>query len=455
MRTLTRALDQMQCAFAALREKYHARDNLRQEREFLPAALEIQATPPSPIGRAILWSILLFTGTAVAWASLGRIDIVAIAPGKLIPAGYSKVIQPLETATVQAIQVQDGQRVEAGQTLIELDSRITEADLKRLQEEQRRAEAEHQRLQRLARWSEQQQQPPPEDSDDLLRARIQEQRARLHALQSERGKIEAERDAIRKQVEKLKAILPIVSRRAQGLEQLSEQKMAAESQYLELEQQRLETQHDLYAQEQKVEELERSVQEVEARIEHAQKAFRKQTLEQLQEAEAKLNAANQELQKADTRHRAMTLTAPVAGRAQQLAVHSTGAVVTPAQALMVIVPGQRQLEVEAQLLNKDIGFVREGQPAEIKIDAFNFTRYGVIPAQVTGISDDAVPDEKQGWVYKVRIAPERTHIDIKGKKVELTPGMTVTAEIKTGDRRIIEYFLSPLLKGLDESVGER
>ncbi|OGT88686.1 MAG: hypothetical protein A2286_08720 [Gammaproteobacteria bacterium RIFOXYA12_FULL_61_12] len=280
--------------------------------------------------------ILLFSGTAVAWASLGHLDILAVATGKLIPAGYSKVTQ-----------------------------------------------------------------------------------------------------------------------RAQGLQRLNATKMVAEQQYLESEQQRLETGHDLRALEKKAEELQKGIQQVEARIDHEQKDFRRQTLEQRQEAERRLNAARQERQKADTRHRAMTLTAPVAGRVQQLAVHSIGAVVTPAQALLVIVPEQRQLEVEALLLNKDIGFVQEGQPAEVKVEAFNFTRYGVIPAQVTGISGDAVQDEKLGWVYKARIALERTHIDIEGKKVELSPGMTVTAEIKTGERRIIEYFLSPLLKGLDESVRER
>ena len=425
------------------------------EREFLPAALEIKESPPSPIGRAIIWLILLFFTSAAVWASIGKIDIVAVAPGKIIPAGHSKVIQPLETAAVKAIQVQDGQKVEQGQILIELDTRITDADVKRLEQEQIKAEAEYKRLQQLAQWCEQQDQQLPENADPLLIARIQEQLASLQALKSEKQKIEAEHGSTQKQVEKLQAILPIVEKRARNLEQLMEQKMAAEQQYLETEQQRLETQHDLYALEKKAEELKQSVHEVEARIEHARKSFRKQTLEQLQEAERVHNTTNQEHQKAVARHRQMTLTAPVAGRVQQLAVHTVGAVVTPAQALMTIVPEQRKLEVEALLLNKDIGFVREGQKAEIKVDAFNFTKYGIIPAEISDISDDAVQDENLGWAYKLKVAMEKSHLNVKGKDVELSPGMTVTAEIKTGDRRIIEYVLSPLLRGLSESARER
>ena len=122
---------------------------------------------------------------------------------------------------------------------------------------------------------------------------------------------------------------------------------------------------------------------------------------------------------------------------------------------MVIVPEQRDLEVEALLLNKDIGFVHERQPAEVKIDAFNFTQYGVIPAQIIDISDDAVQDDVLGWTYKLKVALEQSSINVDGKEVELTPGMTVTAEVKTGERRIIEYFLSPLLRGLDEGIRER
>lgn len=437
------------------RSRLGPRHQSGDETEFLPAALEVRDTPASPHGRAIVWLIVLFFTSAVVWATVGRIDIVAVAPGKIIPAGHSKVIQSLETAAVVAIHVQDGDPVEAGQLLLELDASLTVADVHRLKQEEVEARRERQRLQQLAEWAAQPSPTPISSSDTLLAARINEHVAQIHALDTERQKLVAERGSTAAQLDKLKVVLPIVAKRADSLKRLLDKQMAAEQQYLEIEQQRLETQHDLYALEKKVEELDKGVLEAAAHIAHAQTAFRKQTLEQIEEAERRLHTAVQELTKAEVRHRRMTLRAPVSGVIQQLSVHTIGAVVTPAQILMVIVPETRRLEVEALLLNKDIGFVYEGQEVEVKVDAFNFTKYGVIPARVGNISDDAIQDEKLGWVYKLKIALERSHLHVDNKNVALAPGMTVITEVKTGNRRIVEYFLAPLLRGIDESITER
>jgi len=130
-------------------------------------------------------------------------------------------------------------------------------------------------------------------------------------------------------------------------------------------------------------------------------------------------------------------------------------VVTLAQALMVIVPEQSQMEVEAKILNKDIGFVHEGQIAEVKIDTFNFTKYGLIEAEIASISDDAIQDENLGLVYNARFKLSKEQLQVDGRLVNISPGMSVTAEVKTGKRRLIEYFLSPLLRYKQESLGER
>ena len=149
------------------------------------------------------------------------------------------------------------------------------------------------------------------------------------------------------------------------------------------------------------------------------------------------------------------MTAPVTGTVQELKIHTVGAVVTPAEVLMTIVPAQAAIEVEAMLQNKDIGFVDDGQAAEVKVDAFNFTKYGLIAAKLVNISNDAVEDQQLGWVFKLRLELEQEDIAVEGKSVKLIPGMAVTAEIKTGKRRLIEYFLSPLLRYQQESVRER
>ena len=162
-----------------------------------------------------------------------------------------------------------------------------------------------------------------------------------------------------------------------------------------------------------------------------------------------------ELSRTDKRQRLTRLTAPVAGTVQQLAIHTRGGIVTPAQPLLTIVPDDYAAEVEAVLENKDVGFVKQGQIAEIKVETFPFTRYGTIPAEVVFVSNDAVQDEVRGLVFPVRLKLERSSLQVDERTVNLTPGMAITAEIKTGSRRVIEYFLSPVLTTIDESLQER
>lgn len=151
----------------------------------------------------------------------------------------------------------------------------------------------------------------------------------------------------------------------------------------------------------------------------------------------------------------MTLTAPVDGTVQQLAVHTVGGVVTPAQPLMMIVPKDNMIEVEAYVENKDIGFVNPGQAAVVKIETFPLTKYGTIEAKVTHVSNDAVNDEKRGLIFPARVNLARSTIQVENKTVNLSPGMAVTVEVKIAQRRVVEYFLSPLMQYKDESLRER
>ncbi len=154
-------------------------------------------------------------------------------------------------------------------------------------------------------------------------------------------------------------------------------------------------------------------------------------------------------------HKQQNITAPINGTVQQLQVHTIGGVVQPAQALMQIVPEDAPMEIEAWILNKDIGFVEEGQIAEIKIDTFNFTKYGIIDGTLTHIFDDAVSDEEQGLRYLANVKIDKEWMQVDKRKIRLSPGMSVAVEVKTGQRRLIEYFLSPLLRFKQESLGER
>jgi hemolysin D len=436
------------------------------EAEFLPAALALRETPAHPAPRVVMGLILLFAVLALLWAVFGHIDIVASARGKLIPDDRSKIVQPMETAAVVAIHVRDGQQVHAGDLLIELDATQARADTARLGQDSLYAGLEAARARALLAALESGRPPrlaPFAGADAarlaseqrLLEGQYGELNARLSRLDAEILRREAESRSTRELVEKLSQTVPITRQRAQDYKDLLEKNFVSRHGYLEREQARIEQERDLAAQLAKQEEIQAALLESRRQRMALIAETRRATLDALSLAEQKAAGLSQELVKAENRGKFMRLVAPVAGTVQQLAVHTVGGVVTPAQPLLVIVPGDNTLEVEAFVENKDIGFVRTGQPAQIKVETFPFTRYGSIEGKVSQVSGDAIQDEKRGLVYAARVKLGKATLGVDSKTVNLTPGMAVTVEIKTGKRRVIEYFLSPLLQYRDESLHER
>ncbi len=452
------------------RKQMDAGQRRGHEAEFLPAALALRDTPLHPAPRIAMGLIMLFAAIALLWAMFGKIDIVASAQGKLIPDDRSKVIQPMETASVLAIHVRDGQRVAAGDLLIELDATQAQADATRVSQDLLAAKLEV-ALARALLAALESPQPPllsshmsPDFEVDAARlaaeqrqldGRHGELRARLEQLDAEIARREAELRSTRELVEKLAQTAPIARQRAQDYKDLFEKNFVSRHGYLEREQARIEQERDLAAQQAKVEEIRAALLEGQRQRMSLIAETRRATLDALTQAEQKMAGLMQDQVKAQDRGRQLRLTAPVSGSVQQLAVHTVGGVVTPAQPLLVIVPGDNALEVEAFLENKDIGFVRAGQAAEIKLETFPFTKYGTIPGQVMQVSSDAIQDEKRGLVYVARVKLDKATLEVDGKTVNLTPGMAVTVEIKTGKRRVVEYFLSPLMQYGDESLRER
>ncbi|HXF93178.1 MAG TPA: HlyD family type I secretion periplasmic adaptor subunit [Nitrospiraceae bacterium] len=433
--------------------------------EFLPAVLEIQEAPPSPIGRAILWVILAVFTAAVLWAYFGWIDIVATAQGKIIPSGYSKVIQPViqqfESGLVRAIHVQDGQVVKQGDVLIELDPTQNRADRDRALNEYRAATVEASRLRALIAGRSTF--DPPADADpkyvmlqrQLLRDQLAEYQARVEAA---RHLIEQRKAALaqtQENIRRLEATVPIEAERAAAYKHLLENQFVSKMDYLQFEEQRIDKAQELTGQQKKLVQDRAALAEAEKHYRVLVSEFQQTKQAELSATETKAASLAQEVVKAEQRTDLQRLVSPIDGVVQQLAVHTLGGVVTPAQPLMIIVPQDHPVEVEAQVENKDVGFVKEGQPVEIKVETFPFTLYGTIPGTVLSVSDDAAPLEKVGLVYPTRVSLDRATIQVEGKHVNLSPGMAVTVEIKTGQRRVIEYLLSPLLKAVKESLRER
>jgi len=451
---------------------------------FLPAALEIVETPPSPVGRAIGVSIIAIFCVALAWACLGSVDIVAAATGKIVPGGRTKLIQPLEAGVVRAIHVRDGQAVKAGDVLIELDPTMTQAEQERQKSDLVAAELDVARLRAILADDPQAAFRAPagatqeqiEMHKQFLISQRAEQNAKLAEIERQKSQKEAERATIATSVGKLQATIPVLQEKVDIRKSLLDKALASKITYLTEYQELVGLQQDLVVQQSRLHEADAAIALLKETQDKTVAEYRRAAYDGLAKAEQKSASLAQDVIKAEQRTKLQRLTAPVDGVVQQLAVHTVGGVVTPAQTLAVVVPSESQLEIEAMLSNRDIGFVHAGQKAEIKVDTFNFTRYGLLHGEVLNVSPDAITRDRpqnsandrggdtgsgssepkgQELEYAARISLDRTHMQIEDKQVKLGPGMAVTVEIKTGSRRIIGYLLSPLSRYKQEALRER
>lgn len=446
------------------------------EAEFLPANLALQETPIHPAPRVFMWLIMLFVVGLVFWSIFGRIDVVAVASGKLVPDSRSKVIQPMEVAAISSIRVKDGQAVKAGDLLVELDSTVTDAEIKRLEQEKLNADLEVIRFKTLLAAQESFNKNPDDSSALLMsldqfatdiaiekvkseeiwaNSEYEAYKARLLQFNASINRREADQRATEAVVNKHRETLPITRQREKDYQDLLEKKFIAKHEYLELKTLLIEQERDLTAQQERLAEIKASKIEVEREKNQFIAETKRLWLDKLNEATQRQDELNQEVIKASSRGKYMSLTAPVDGVVQQLSVHTLNGVVTPAQNLMVIVPQDGPLEIEALLPNKDIGFVTPGMPVEVKLETFSFTKYGTVKGEVITVSQDAIQDEKLGLVFSLRVRLKENNIFVEGRQVHLSPGMAATVEIKTTQRRVIEYFLDPFLRHTTESMRER
>ncbi|RTL41667.1 MAG: HlyD family type I secretion periplasmic adaptor subunit [Burkholderiales bacterium] len=429
---------------------------------FAMNALALHAQPPAWQARSVSLAICAFAGLALAFASLTHIDIVVSTQGRVIPSGKSKVVQPLEAGIVKMIAVRDGQSVKAGDVLIELDPTAAIADQERLRREHWEGAADAARSAALLNGTafDAPKELPPEiraTAVAMLSSRQAEQQSRLAALDADIARRQADRDAIDTNLTQLRATLPLVRKKHEMRVELARTGHIAETGLIETQLEVMNIDKEIAVQGKRLTESEAGLQSARQQRSQAQAEYRSRAAADLAEASRKRESAQQELIKAEARQRQQVLRAPIDGVVQQLAVSTVGGVVTPAQPLMTVVPEHSALEVEAQVANRDIGQLRVGQRVIAKVETFDFTRWGYIEGHVQWIGTDAVLDQKLGAVYPVRIQLESTQTPnaVGGRHGVVTAGMSITADIRTGERRLIDYFLAPMLRAKDESLRER
>lgn len=448
-----------------IRHELDGKRRLPEEVAFLPAHLEIVETPVHPAPRWTARICVILALCVIVTAIFGRLDIVAVAPGKLVPNARVKVVQPAITGVVRNILVHDGMRVQAGQLLMELDPTQAAADTDKATAVRLDAQLTVARSQALLLAQSQNRVPvvaPVADAPESRQNQTQaladgiynEYRAKIAALQAELSKREAELATTVAEIDKLSATAPLAQQQADDYRALSSGNYVARHDYLDKQENALAQKGDLAARISHSHELQAAIAEQRSDIQTTTATFRRVALDDLGKAEQVLSQASNDQTKAEVRQALMRLVAPVSGTVQQLSVHTVGGVVTTAQPLLEIVPDDT-LEVEARLENKDIGFVAVGQPAVVKIDAFPYTRFGYLHGTVADVSNDAVSDKKSGLYFVVRVKIPTKQFRVDRKWVNLTPGMEVKAEIHTGTRSVAEYFLSPLITTAGESLRER
>lgn len=437
-----------------------------EEIAFLPAHLELIETPVSPLARWTMRIIIAFFCLALLWACLGKVDIVAVAPGKIVVGSRTKVIQPAETAVITRIAVRDGQLVEKGALLIELDATEAVADVSKAGDALLNAQLAELRLVALSHALDSGKEPELRAGEGVPKDRLESERrlatsqfaayqARQESLRAAIAQRRAEEKTVQALIGPLEETARIARMREDDYARLLDGRFVGRHEYLLRQQERIAAERDLASQRSRLQEVGSAMSGAREELKVHAAEVRQQTLDGLRQAREEMAQFAPEVDRARQRNTLMQLRAPVTGTVQQLAVHTVGGVVTPAQPLLAVVPSEETLEVEAMVLNKDIGFVRPGQRVTVKVESFPYTRYGFLEGAVETISHDAAQDEHLGLVFPARVRLKQAHLDVDGARIGLTPGMNLSAEIATGKRRVIDYLLSPIRQHKSEALKER
>lgn len=438
-------------------EKYQ-----KKEAEFLPASLEIIESPPAYGSRTVLWTFFSLAIIAFLWITFGSVDEVTVASGKVIPDGYVRVLQAEDKGVIKEIYVADGKKVKKGDLLLEFDSTVSGADLALMKRKVAYASLEVERL-----TSEKENRPfnpqniPDADGGDintqlnLYNSRWLEYNAKM--VEAIQGVQQSKKDLERNLTEEAEQqeLLQFAKDKEGQLKQLFKENAISEINLLDQQVKRVEIQKNIKEQESATEAQQALVAKNQAALNRtiAERATAIDT--KLADTIKNLADCSEELKKAEEKYGQSKIIAPDDGYVSNLSVHTIGGIVMPAQTIMEIVPDNARLEAETWVSNKDIGFIQIGQPAELKIETFNFQKYGTIPAVVIAINPNAVDDSERGRVFRVLLQLNKENVEVNGREVRLGSGMTVSAEIKTREKKIYEYFLEPFKKYISESLRER
>lgn len=424
----------------------------------------------------LLVSLCVFLVATLTWASIAEVELAAVAPGRIVPTGQVKVIRSFEQGKVRRIAVEEGSLVERGSVLIEFDSTLVDAELSKLTAELQIKSVEAARLEATLAWRDSRVFRPPAGAppeivsvnEQLLADQIAAHRAQLHELDGVMAERRAQLQTIEAVLAKHGKLLPILRERTAMRETLYRTNHGSRLALFEEQERLVELEGNITLRRRESAEVKASLAAIRARKERAVSEFYRERRALLASVRERMIVLRQDIRQTGEHRARHTLLSPVDGVVQDLAVHTENGMVEPGARLMVIVPRNAGIRVEAYVANTDIGFVKPGQRVTLKVTTFDFRRYGAIEGTVSHIGKDAVTTGTQagapaptsidgapataqstragpaGPVFKALIKLDQTHMEIEGRKIELLPGMSSEASFILGSQRLIEYLLQPL-----------
>jgi hemolysin D len=434
--------------------RYLKRDD---SHEFKPIMAEIEEEPVNPLGGIAFWIVIAAMVFLVLWMCFGKVDVVVSARGTVIPEGDIKILQPLDTGIVSAILCREGDFVKKKQPLIEIDPSITEPELESKQKNLQYLDLEKKRIGSMLGKEAFLTGNNAYDTESVriqkelylaLTASIEKQ---METKKAELGRIEEERLGAENVKSHYETLFTIADEKEKRLRAVKD--IISGDDYEKAQNDVLTYGNNIRQTDNKIKQLAFEKSRVESEIETIKEEFRVNALKEYSDKKKQSTEIESEIDKNSFRNEKQKIVSPVDGYVTNLYVHTVGGVVTPAQKLLAIVPAGTPLVIKAIVLNKDIGFVKEGMPVSVKIDAFDFQKYGILKGVVKNVSRHSIDDEKLGQVYEIFIMPEETDLQVEGKRIPVGSGMTVTAEIKVEQRKIIEFFIYPIIKYLDEGLS--
>ncbi|HNT69076.1 MAG TPA: HlyD family type I secretion periplasmic adaptor subunit [Syntrophorhabdaceae bacterium] len=428
--------------------------------EFKPAMAEIEERPAHPLGRIVFWVVIVTMVFFVLWMCIGKVDVVVTARGIVIPDGDVKILQPLDAGVVSSILCREGDYVKKGQVLMEIDPSITAPELESKKKSLRFLKIEKERLDSTLTGKEFR--PAAHESYDeetlrtqraLFRSTLSSLEKQLAAKKAELDRTEEETASTKKEREYNRSLLDVAKDKEKRLRAVLD--IIARDDYEKVLNEIMTYRNNIEQTDGKLKELDHRKQGLASEIAYINENFKVSHLKEFSDKQKQSTEIRAEIEKTSFKNEKQRILSPADGYVANLFVHTVGGVVTPAQKLMILVPDGAPLIIKATVLNKDIGFIKDKMPVMIKIDTFDFQKYGILKGFVRNVSQHSIEYERLGPVYEVFVTPVETQLTVEGKKVAISSGMSVTSEITVSRRRVIEFFIYPIIKYLDEGIRVR